>query len=95
MTVSTVRTGDFHRIIETREHGIESIWVNVRPLKQFLIGRFALQAAGRLRGGASELAAVAKQFGVSWGYSKKIRAQQLKTGQKERPAQSRHGPARA
>ena len=36
---------------------------------------------------------MAKQFGVSWGYSKKIRAQQLQTGQKERPWQSRHGPA--
>jgi transposase len=36
---------------------------------------------------------LAKQFGVSWGYSKKIRAQQLRSGGKERPPQSRHGPA--
>ena len=35
---------------------------------------------------------LAKQFGVSWGYSKKIRAQQLRTGRKERPPQKRHGP---
>jgi len=35
---------------------------------------------------------LAKQLGVSWGYSKKIRAQQSKTGQKERPSQTRHGP---
>jgi transposase len=35
---------------------------------------------------------LATQFRVSWGYSKKIRAQQLRTGQKERPAQSQHGP---
>jgi transposase len=43
--------------------------------------------------GRGSLQELAKQFGVSWGYSKKIRAQQLKTGQKERPWQSRHGPA--
>ena len=43
--------------------------------------------------GRGSLQELAKQFGVSWGYSKKIRAQQLKTGQKERPSQSRHGPA--
>ena len=58
-----------------------------------LFGRFALQAAGSLRGGRGSLQELAKQFGVSWGYSKKIRAQQLKAGQKERPSQSRHGPA--
>ena len=49
-----------------------------------------LEAYAAGRGSLQELA---KQFGVSWGYSKKIRAQQLKTGQKERPSQSRHGPA--
>jgi transposase len=32
---------------------------------------------------------LAKQFRVSWGYSKKIRAQQLRSGGKP---QSRHGP---
>jgi transposase len=40
-------------------------------------------------GGLKELAA---QFRVSWGYSKKIRAQQLRTGQKGRLKQLRHGP---
>jgi transposase len=35
---------------------------------------------------------LAQQFRVSWGYSKKIRAQQLLTGRTERPVQSRHGP---
>ena len=40
-------------------------------------------------GGLKELAV---QFRVSWGYSKKIRAQQLRTGQKNRPKQLRHGP---
>ena len=35
---------------------------------------------------------LADQFRVSWGYSKKIRTQQLQTGQKERPVQSQHGP---
>jgi len=43
--------------------------------------------------GRGSLQELTKQFGVSWGYGKKIRAQQLKTGQKERPSQSRHGPA--
>lgn len=42
--------------------------------------------------GTGSLRALATQFRVSWGYSKKIRAQQLRSGQKERPAQSHHGP---
>jgi transposase len=42
---------------------------------------------------AGSLQELAKQFRVSWGYSKKIRAQQLRTGRKERPEQQRHGPA--
>ena len=37
------------------------------------------------RGGAS-LAELAERFGVSHGYTKKIRKQQLRTGQMERPA---------
>ena len=41
--------------------------------------------------GAGSLRKLAAQFRVSWGYSKKIRAQQLRSGQKERPVQSRHG----
>jgi transposase len=49
-----------------------------------------LQAYAAGRGSLSELAS---QFGVSWGYAKKIRAQQLETGAGERPAQLRHGPA--
>ena len=43
--------------------------------------------------GRGTLQELAKQFRVSWGYSKKIRAQQLRSGGKERPPQSRHGPA--
>lgn len=39
--------------------------------------------------GRGSLRELAEQFGVSWGYSKKIRAQQL---QKERAPQTRHGP---
>jgi transposase len=35
---------------------------------------------------------VAERFGVSYGFSKKIRRQQLHTGQMERRAQSRYGP---
>ena len=49
-----------------------------------------LEAYEAGRGTLRELAA---QFRVSWGYSKKIRAQQLRTGQKERPVQAQHGPA--
>lgn len=48
-----------------------------------------LEAYAAGRGSLRELA---RQFGVSWGYSKKIRAQQLQTGRTERPSQVRHGP---
>src|SRR5450755_3657338 len=43
--------------------------------------------------GEGSLQELAKQFRVSWGYSKKIRGQQLRTQRKERPQQLRHGPA--
>ena len=43
--------------------------------------------------GQGSLRELAKQFRVSWGYSKKIRAQQLRNGHKQRPPQQRHGPA--
>ena len=36
---------------------------------------------------------LAKQFGVSYGFTKKIRRQQLQSGQMERPPQRLHGPA--
>lgn len=42
--------------------------------------------------GAGSLRELAEQFRVSLPYGKKIRGQQLRTGQKERPAQSHHGP---
>ena len=42
--------------------------------------------------GDNSLQELAQQFRVSFGYSKKIRRQLLLTGQKERPAQLRHGP---
>jgi transposase len=48
-----------------------------------------LQAYAAGRGSLEELA---RQFGVSYGYSKKIRRQQLETGQLERRCQRRHGP---
>src|ERR1700757_1305115 len=51
--------------------------------------RKLLEAYAAGRGSLRELAS---QFGVSWGYSKKIRAQQLQTGGMERPGQLRHGP---
>jgi transposase len=35
---------------------------------------------------------LAERFGVSYGYTKKIRRQQLQSGQMERVAQGRHGP---
>jgi transposase len=38
------------------------------------------------------LEALAEQFGVSYGYTKKIRRQQLQSGRMERVAQARHGP---
>src|ERR1035441_8702775 len=43
--------------------------------------------------GAGSLRELARQFRVSLSYGKKIRGQQKRTGQKERPAQSQHGPA--
>jgi|SRR5271165_5665007 len=49
-----------------------------------------LRAYAAGRGSLEELAS---QFGVSYGYTKKIRAQQLETGVVERPRQLRHGPA--
>ena len=42
--------------------------------------------------GAGSLRQLAAQFRVSWGYAMKIRMQQLASGRKERPVQSRHGP---
>jgi transposase len=42
--------------------------------------------------GTGTLQEVAARFRVSWGYSKKVRGQQLRTGQTERPVQSQHGP---
>ena len=42
--------------------------------------------------GQGSLQELAKQFRVSWGYSKKIRGQPLRTQRKERPPQLRHGP---
>jgi len=42
--------------------------------------------------GADSLHKLAVQFRVSWGYVKKIRGQQLRSGEKERPVQLRHGP---
>lgn len=42
--------------------------------------------------GAGSLRELASQFRVSWGYSKKIRAHQVRTGEKVRPSQLRHGP---
>ena len=36
---------------------------------------------------------LAKQFGVSYGFTKKIRRQQLQSGKTERPQQLLHGPA--
>jgi len=49
-----------------------------------------LEAYAAGRGSLEELAL---QFGVSYGYTKKIRGQQLQTGGLERPRQLRHGPA--
>ena len=48
-----------------------------------------LRAYAAGRGSLEELA---RQFGVSYGYTKKIRRQQLETGQLDRPRQLRHGP---
>ena len=42
--------------------------------------------------GAGSLRELASQFRVSWGYSKKIGAHQVRRGEKVRPSQLRHGP---
>lgn len=42
--------------------------------------------------GRGSLEELASRFGVSYGYAKKIRRQQLETGGLERPHQLRHGP---
>lgn len=48
-----------------------------------------LQVYERAEVGLEQLA---DQFGVSYGFTKKIRRQQLQSGQMERPPQLRHGP---
>ena len=48
-----------------------------------------LQAYERTGAGLEDLA---EQFGVSYGFTKKIRRQQLSTGRMERSAQAQHGP---
>ena len=45
--------------------------------------------------GSASLAELAKRFSVSHGYTKKIREQQLRTGQMERVAQRHEGNCRA
>ena len=47
---------------------------------------------GAYEHGRQGLEAIAEQFGVSYGYTKKIRRQQLQNGRVERPLQARHGP---
>ncbi len=47
---------------------------------------------GAYERGRLGLKALAEQFGVSYGYTKKIRRQQLQSGRVERPEQSRYGP---
>ena len=42
--------------------------------------------------GVGSLRELASQFRVSWGYGKKVRAHQVRTGSKERVVQQRHGP---
>jgi transposase len=42
--------------------------------------------------GAGSLLALAAQFRVSWGYTKKIRIQQVRSDEKLRLPQRRHGP---
>ena len=42
--------------------------------------------------GVGSLRELASQFRVSWGYSKKVRAHQVRTGSKQRAVQQRHGP---
>ena len=41
--------------------------------------------------GAGDLCRLAGQFGVSWGWAKKIRRRQLSSGQTARVRQQRHG----
>ena len=43
--------------------------------------------------GRGTLEQLALQFGVSYGYAKKIRRQQFHTGEPKRPPPLRHGPA--
>jgi len=47
---------------------------------------------GAYERGQLGLEALAQQFGVSYGYTKKIRRQQLQSGGVARPRQARHGP---
>jgi transposase len=42
--------------------------------------------------GEGSLRRLAARFRVSWGWAKKIRVQELRTGRRERVLQQRHGP---
>ena len=59
-----------------------------RNLTQMICAASCLEA---YEAGQGLLRELAKQFRVSCGYSKKIRAQQLQTGRKRRPQPKRHG----
>lgn len=59
-----------------------------KPLSDDLRKRF-LEAYAT---GQSSLEQVCLQFGVSYGWGKKVRRQQIQTGDTVRPEQSRHGP---
>jgi putative transposase len=58
------------------------------PISDDLRGRI-LEA---YEAGAGSLRALSAQFRVSWGYSKKIRMQQVRSGELRRRPQQRHGP---
>jgi transposase len=58
-----------------------------------LLRRSRLQVVGGVRSRPGSWQEWARQFRVSWGYSKKIRAQPWQTGRKERRQPAQHGRA--
>ena len=62
------------------------------PMAQPYSDDLRLKLLDAYEAGAGSLRKLAAQFRVSWGYAKKIRVQQTRTGQKKRPVQQRNGP---
>jgi transposase len=79
------------RIADCGKFGV-AIFREDEPMAQPYSDDLRLKLLDAYEAGAGSLRKLAAQFRVSWGYAKKIRVQQTRTGQKKRPVQQRNGP---